>query len=201
MKLLLDLDGVLVDFVGGACRELGFEYPYDDPRNHLKYDIISVFNERKEDGTLRYKPGETEGITAKDFWAPMGEDFWANLQPYRHMGEVVSFLEGIFGQENICLLTSPCETPGCTKGKMRWINDHLPAYSRRFLIGPAKEFTARGNLLIDDYEGNAQKFRGAGGFAWVFPQMWNSRWKEKDAAVDLLKEQVLGFLENFRGLG
>jgi len=57
---------------------------------------------------------------------------------------------------------------------MRWIREHLPAYSRRFLIGPAKEFCANPrSVLIDDSETNVKAFFEAGGHTVLVPREWN----------------------------
>jgi len=54
--------------------------------------------------------------------------------------------------------------------------EHFPQFQRRFLFGPAKAFCASPErVLIDDYDGNVDKFRAAGGHAILVPQSYNSR--------------------------
>ena len=94
-----------------------------------------------------------------------------------------------FGEDNICLLTSPILTPGCIDGKMTWIRKHLPQYSRRFLIGPAKQFCAAPrHCLVDDSITNIKAFKEADGHTFLFPAPWNSRFKEQP--VQALKEWI-----------
>ena len=173
MKVLLDIDGVVADFVGGACRLHGVPDPYLKPENHGHYEIQDLV-----------------GIHGPAFWDPMGEEFWANLEPTTHMQEIVTLLTLQYGVKNICLLTSPVRTPGCIDGKMRWIRRHLPDFSRRFLVGPAKEFCAHENsILFDDSESNVRKFEAAGGRTFLVPGLWNS----------LHKLDALGAIQRFLG--
>jgi len=175
MKVLLDLDGVLANFVHGACRLHKVVDPYDRPENLGKYDIQEILN-----------------IPEEDFWKDMGEEFWSYLRPMRHMYDILTMLEGYYGRQNICLLTSPVRTLGCTRGKMRWIEEWLPSYKRQFLIGPMKEVCAhRNSILFDDYHRNIEKFEAAGGNAFLVPAPWNHKHSEHpvDALAQFLGEK------------
>lgn len=114
----------------------------------------------------------------------MGFKFWKNLSPLPWMHDVVGILEAEFGEEHICILTSPVRTDGCIDGKIAWIRHYLPQYRRRFLVGPPKEFCASPrHALVDDHEPNAVKFVEAGGHALLFPAPWNRRFKEEPVAA------------------
>lgn len=153
LKCLLDMDGVLVDFVKGAAKVHGFK-----PEDVDCWDFPAKF-----------------GIAKADFWGVLGSDFWAELEWSVDGKAILEAAERTFGKENVCLLSSPCDTIGCTDGKVRWIREHMPNYRRRFLLGPAKEFAASPNRwLIDDYEGNIESFTKAGGNAILVPRPWNA---------------------------
>jgi len=161
-RVLLDMDGVLVDFVGGVCKTHNKPWPYD-PDVQGSWDLEPLF-----------------GIQSPEFWAPLGYEFWAELEPYPHFREFLCALEDKFGARHICLLTSPPRTQGAIEGKLTWIRKHMPDYSRRFLIGPAKEFCAsERHVLIDDSEANIAKFQAAGGQTFLVPGPWNAGFKEK----------------------
>jgi len=161
-RILLDLDGVLVNFVGGACKLHNKPWPYTKDEQG-SWDIESLF-----------------GMTSPAFWSPLGYEFWRNLDPYPHMHQFVEALERKFGEEHICLLTSPPKQKGAIEGKIDFIRDHLPQYRRRFLVGPAKEFCASPrHALIDDSDANIEKFRYAGGQVFLVPGPWNHRFKEE----------------------
>lgn len=166
-RILLDVDGLLADFVEGAVRWHKAFYPNypHDPESQTEqtaYDIAGIF-----------------GMEQASFWEPLGFKFWSGLKPTPFMGEVLELLEGRFGQKNICLATSPCDTFGCLEGKKAWILKHVPQYRRRRHFGSAKEFfAAPWSALIDDYTKNCNAFVKAGGTAFLFPSPWNARFKE-----------------------
>lgn len=159
MKCFLDLDGVLVDFVGPACRFHGKGNPYTDGRG--PYDT--------------WKP---LGMTRADFLLPLPAGFWENL-PWTSDGrEIMSVVEREFGAENVCILTAPSGFPGCAEGKIAWIARELPEFYRsgRYLLGPAKYFAAGpGKVLIDDSPDNTFSWRAAGGNTFLLPRPWNQK--------------------------
>lgn len=166
-RILLDLDGVLVDFLGGACRLHDKTYvghPHD-PETQVEqtaWEIEPIFQ-----------------MTAPALWEPMGREFWKNLEPLPWAREVVGLLSKKFGEDNICLLTSPIRTDGCIDGKMDWIREHLPQFRRRFLVGPAKQFCASPrHCLVDDRTTNIEGFKAVGGHGFLFPAPWNHRFRE-----------------------
>ena len=159
MKCLLDLDGVLVDFMDGAHKFHGIPYDYDNnyPYDYGEWDIDEKTNK-----------------TAKEFWQPLGGDFWANLNWMVDGKAILELLEEVFSTENIAVLSTPTLHPESLSGKYRWIEKHLPDYKRRFLIGPAKWFCAHpDNVLIDDADHNVFAFRKCGGRAITVPRKWN----------------------------
>lgn len=163
-RCLLDMDGVLVDFVGGACNAHRVENPYaKHPLGDAAgaWDIASLL-----------------GMTEKKFWQPLNNaGFWAWLDWMPDGREILETVERLFGQENVCLLTSPNLSPWCASGKVLWIERNMPAYKRRFLIGPRKEFCAfPGNVLVDDNDKNVHDFVSKGGSAVIVPRPWNASW-------------------------
>lgn len=175
MKALLDLDGVLVDFVSGAQRLHGQPV---GPHLITDWDFY-----------------EGWGLTPESFWAPMGEEFWAGLDWTAEGRSILAVVEAAVGRENVCLLTSPCDTPGCVEGKVRWIRRYLPEYRRRFLVGPAKEYAAGpGRVLIDDSDANVIRFSAAGGNTVLVPRPWNSFKRSAASHIDLFVKGCLDSL-------
>lgn len=153
----LDMDGLLTDFVLAAHRAHGRERDLDPAS--IKWD----FN-------------EALGIPAKEFYTPMGYDFWKGVPWTREGKEFLARVEQIFGEENIVLLSSPVETEGGVEGKIAWIKREMPNYSRRFFIGPPKFLLAsRYKVLIDDNDKNINDFRNSGGTALLVPRPWNTK--------------------------
>lgn len=177
-QVLLDLDGVIVDFVKGICKLHGRDNPYEASSNHHGlFDMDKIWE-----------------MTASDFWSPCGYDFWMGLEFHEEAAEILEILSVTPGWNAVCILTSPCDTAGCVEGKRDWIRKNLPDFSKRLLIGSAKEFQTNGNkrLLIDDRNENVAKFRSAGGLAYTFPRPWNDGRFESAPWQKSLKSMLTG---------
>ncbi len=150
----LDVDEVLAGFSRAACERHG-----RDPATATTWTFWHQWP-----------------MSDEDFWGSFDEEFWANLPLTPEAEEIERCVRFNFGEENVCLLTSPSTGPtsACAAGKCRWIAKHFPRYSRRFLIGPPKHFCAHpGAVLIDDSDHNCYKFREAGGKTVLVPRPWN----------------------------
>lgn len=169
-QALLDMDGVIADFLGGAARAHDRPWPYDDPKALGVWETADLW-----------------GITVAEFWAPLrGADYWADLEPTADGFDILEAVEDAFG-DRVCLLTTPSKDPECPAGKLRWIAKHVPQYENRYLMGPSKEFcTGPNRLLIDDRDENVERFVAAGGTAFLLPRPWNKRHAEP--ALPALRE-------------
>lgn len=166
-RILLDLDSVLVNLVGGLCARFGWTYPCD------------LVDSSQRAQQTPYLLDEVFPITQDEIWSNVDRAFWANLDPLPWAFDVVSALESRFGAENVCLLTRPVDKDGCMDGKRDWIKKHLPDYVWRCLTGAAKDFCASPRrLLVDDHEENCKDFRAEGGHVFLFPAPWNRRFRE-----------------------
>jgi 5'(3')-deoxyribonucleotidase len=155
MKIYLDIDGVLADFVSGAFKAFGREDMTWPPNAS---DISEVL-----------------GVSMKDFYKrleDLGEDFWFNLEKYPWSDRLVAELQKI---GDVYLVTSPTLDPHCASGKMMWIRKHYPAlYADKVILMRSKEMLkAKGNVLIDDSVANCTAFIKVGGWAMMFKQPWN----------------------------
>lgn len=152
--IMLDLDGVLADFVGG-CEKL-----FSSDLKELDiWDIPKYIH-----------------MSPSAFWKTIQEEkyFWAELKPYPWARDVVNnCLE--FTGGNVSIVTNPALDPNCAGQKIWWINHYYPGLAREFFIGPQKHLLAKPNhILIDDSEFNCKKFKEYGGKAILFPQKWNN---------------------------
>lgn len=174
MRVLLDLDGVLVNFVKGCCELHGKRNPYTDEKNRGIWNLETLF-----------------GIELNQFWNGMEHAFWANLEPMDDAFELLEIVESIVPQKDICILSSPTRNPGCIPGKIAWIERFIPQYRRRFLIGPKKDFCANiRHILIDDYDKNVEDFRKAGGRSILVPRLWNTLHAKAGDTLSTVKEEL-----------
>jgi 5'(3')-deoxyribonucleotidase len=173
--LLLDLDGVLVDMVVPLMQWWGVRIESEDQYpQQFGWDVqgaIAYCLNRQ--GRMR------EGIDIRDlskevFWHRTPRSFWRDLQPYPTAINFVKFLEG--GPFDIYILTAHAN-PDCAAAKLDWIDEHLPKYRDRVLLGRPKHLAANEHsILIDDSPKNCEDFTRAGGTAIMCPRPWNERW-------------------------
>lgn len=173
--LLLDLDGMLIDMVVPLMRWWGIHISSDDQYpQQCGYDVKDAI------ACLLNQQGRMEG--AKDvhnmprdvFWCRPRRGFWQELQPYPTALSFIKFLER--GPYDIYILTTHV-SPDCAAAKLDWIDEHLPEYSDRVLVGHPKHLAANEHsILIDDCTKNCEDFTRAGGKAVQCPRPWNDRW-------------------------
>lgn len=152
--ILLDIDGVLADFVTGALEIHG--------RPYHKVTHWNFF--------------ESMGISADEFWRKIDEkgiDFWASLKAYPWLMYLVNTVEHFC--PDWTLATSPSIHHSCYAGKRLWVQRQFGKYFTRCMIGSQKHLMSReGVVLIDDSDDNCRKFMEKGeGISILFPQPWN----------------------------
>ena len=160
MIVFLDMDGVLVDFVGGINKVFSLPKEFPPP---------------KADGLPQWNWFENYGLTSREVNAVCDIDFWANLEWMHDGKQIFKYIEERVDQSNIYLLTTPMPNPGSGTGKMLWVNKHLPRYSERTIItqAPKSIFAGLDRLLIDDKDENVTEFVAAGGQGILVPRPWN----------------------------
>lgn len=179
-KILLDMDGVLANFVQGACDFLKVDNPY---RGTFKERTLGSFDILEH---LGMSPGEQD-----DFYDDINNvPFWEHLGVLPEACAIVAEAEAAVGTKNVCLLSSPSHMEFSMVGKVRWIRKHFPQFQDRYLFGKQKQFCADtvDHILIDDYEKNVDAFRAHGGQAFLVPRPWNKDHANEPILVDLLSK-------------
>ena len=152
--ILLDVDGLLANFVQGLIDTMSLPIKHDD------WDSWSYHQKL--------------GISDADMWAAThGDDWWLNLKPYPWAGYLVNSLKEF---ADVIYCTSPSLASDCTRQKIDWLRKHgfMSEAKNDYVIGPHKHLLARsGAILIDDSEANVSAFRNHSGVAWLFPAPWN----------------------------
>lgn len=172
-EILLDMDGVLVDFIGAACAA------------------------HNKDVTRDLPPGEFNlerawGITPREFWKPLDyQGFWSSLQPTSEASQLVQLAVDAVGADNVAILTAPNQSLWCLQEKLQWVQKHFPFLAERVLVGKAKRFcSAPLRCLLDDKDENVREFRHAGGQAILVPRQWNSMYCLQNYVVECVKEEL-----------
>lgn len=166
MIILLDMDGVLADFVTRSV---------EVAKLPISSDLVSEWNYFK-----KY-------MSSSEFWQCIDnyEGFWENLDPHPWAYELVSLCKS-FG--SVYYASAPALHHNCCEGKIKWLRKHnfMSSKKNEFMFGPEKWLMARhGRVLIDDNEENVKNFTFAGGEGYLFPQNWNSGVVKIDRVTDL----------------
>lgn len=163
MHVLLDMDGVIADFVTAALELHGQPDKLPTwPKG--EWDIAKVL-----------------GISTSQFWKPidqMGADYWHNLSPYAWADELIALIRQYSAYT---ILSSPGMGAEAPTGKILWLRQHVHSRFGDYLFGHQKWLCAKPDqVLIDDRDKNVDRFVAAGGNAILFPQVWNSNYAIKD---------------------
>ncbi len=183
---LIDLDGVLVDFVGSMSRALNLPWKPEECRGE-------------------YDPGKMFGVPT-DLFSLFGPDFWEAADWMPDGREIWSTVLRLFGEENVYLCSSPTHESSSPMGKLRWIERNLDGkWSRRYIFTPCKAVLARrGVMLVDDCDAIVQSFQAADGRAVLVPRPWNSLWHggclEGDFVARWVEEELGAELTSLTGL-
>ena len=159
-QILLDMDGVLCDFIGHTCTIMGM----DGEKAKQLWPLGA------------WELSEGLGINDRQAWDAIdarGEDFWASIPTLPWFSELYETC--LASCEKVVILTSPSLAHSSASGKVLWMQKHLGKSFRSYLIGPKKDVCARpGAVLIDDNDKNCSEFEKHGGRSIVFPAPWNS---------------------------
>jgi len=152
MRLFLDIDGVLAQFMKKSCETHG-----KPGYMAQKWDYF-----------------EDWGLTTAEFWDKIDaiEGWWDDLELYDNALDLIKLVEKY--DPNFKFLSAPHNSPCCYSGKFKLIKDLGYNPSRRMILTASKEELAfPGNVLIDEGPPNIEKFTDWGGEAILYPATWN----------------------------
>jgi 5'(3')-deoxyribonucleotidase len=169
--ILLDVDGVLADFVGAVLKLV----------NKPKVKIN------------RWDFHEQICMTANELWATIdlvGHDFWANIPMLPWVNKLIDVVYRHGMVDNTLLCTSPSLSDECNSGKIAWIRKNLPGFSRRFMVTPCKHLLRGDFILVDDSDENCERFWEIKQEAILFPQPWNKNRKHCDNRLQYVENEL-----------
>lgn len=190
---LIDMDGVLCDFIGHVLGKYGYTmkdlinahglenmpYPYDLD------ELFKPFGLKSEE--------IFESLTIDD-WVAMPKLPWANdlVKVLRnHFNDYVQLGIGL----HICTALpngSPKAVANAIIGKSRWVRKNFKRLSNRLLFSREKNiFASKRTLLIDDCEYNKDMFIKSGGIAVLFPAVWNSAYHHYNDPLEYVIPRIM----------
>lgn len=171
-KLILDLDGVFVDFADASCQ----------------------VHERPEYRVTSWNFFEEWGITEQEFWEPirnLGDYFYEHMvQPYPWAYDLLDVcLE--FDENCVFASVSGGGHAEDYSGKLRCVRKYfglqplivLPKGIKHMLAGVDR-------ILVDDSDENVYDFREHGGRAIIFPQPWNMVGYFSNERVEYVRKEL-----------
>jgi 5'(3')-deoxyribonucleotidase len=162
--IYLDMDGVLVDFVGGVFKR--YDIDPSEQANIKSWDFFAEYD-----------------IDEQHFWNTVAArvGFWRDLEPYPYAKAVFNMCHKYAEEVKIC---TSCGCPAAASGKNDWIKEHLGLASKDVIhiVDKWRLAYMPKTILIDDSEVNLAYWHNActaanrGLYAWsiLFPQPWNT---------------------------
>lgn len=169
-RILLDMDGVLSNFMGGVSKVFNI-----DVEKYHSWDVHKVFE-----------------LTEEQFWNTIHEHnpmFWSCLEPYEWAHYLVKIIQEM--SDDIYICTSPYQHRYCYGQKYEWISRYFPEFKERLIITNNKQLLAKPDtILIDDGDSNCKKFYQNGGEYILFPQTWNRNRDKTIERIMYVKKQL-----------
>ena len=164
MRIILDLDEVLVDFVGGSLKAHGWT------KEQYREKLV-----KGDWGCL----GQLlcNGGGAHKFWQPihaLGAAFWENLDEHPWCDDLLAIVKET--TDDWYIVSSPSHSCSSYTGKVRWLKNKFGSKFDKFALIPHKHiFANKDTILIDDREESVNRFVDTGGQGIVFPNHGNSQ--------------------------
>ena len=193
MNIYLDLDGVLVDFVGGLCKRCGKPYPYTQPESLGEWNCYGLM-----------------GLTKQEVFESLSDpQFWLGLAFTHDAMDILRACRRTVGPHGVSLLSCASGHPGAVYGKAMWQAKYLPGFQLAPVIEPnyddkdggddmprGKAVYARpGAILVDDSDANVEAYRDQGGPAILVPRPWNTRHVLADRAAECVTRELASITE------
>jgi len=173
-SILLDLDGVLCDFVGRVCEIFDLNRAKIVASWPIGVSNISIAIGIPEPKMLEVING-------------MGDEFWIGIKLYDWADELFDFCQDL---ALTYILSRPTHHPTSLSGKVRWLYNWKGENFIRYNLSWYKELSScRNSLLVDDLERNVEDFNKGDGKAILFPSYTNKRHAEF-GNITIIKEEI-----------
>jgi 5'(3')-deoxyribonucleotidase len=152
LKIYIDLDGVIYDWMSSALDVFKIDAKAADNRR-----ILKTYHEGLE--MIKSKKEVFNKIES------LGASYWENLKLFPWAN---TLYESLTGLGEVTVLTSPGSWTYAGRGKMLALKRDFEI--KNFILAKKKEVCAAPDcILIDDKKKNVTRFREAGGWAYLWP--------------------------------
>jgi len=162
--ILLDVDGVCVDFMRGALLAHGSDFQVKDMTSYRLEPYI--------------------GVTPTEFWRVIdaaGPEFWRDLDVYPWFDQLYN---GFKALGRVLFVTQPGWSWQSYAGKKMWFDKMFGRQFRDIHLTSSKDLLAQPTrVLVDDSPEHIASFLAAGGEACLFPQPWNGGLEPTEATI------------------
>ena len=185
MKLLVDLDGCLSDFLASALSIFGYDL-YDQS------EVGQGIRQRLLDNQKNTEPSPDIYlfVSKKQFWKEIdraGHEFWTNLPLLPWAKELWAKLNEEY-PESVYFCTSPSNHPDSSYGKAKWIWKHFK--TNKFVLTNHKYLLAKPDtILVDDTPKKLRKFEEHGGLVYKWPHQLILMGHDLDPSI-IVGEQI-----------
>ena len=187
IKIFFDMDGVLVDFAGGAAAALNQVLESGDisskkfrrlvtyegaDREPITVDFLESITEKKDAGIKRTQWEKRVTDAMFSIVGSGGHPYWSSLPSLPGYDQMIAVADRLVGLANVYVCTAPVidKTGGCESGKRAWIDSNtLVSAENVFVTGDKGSivslFPGDVCVLIDDRLKYCQAWEAGGGIA------------------------------------
>jgi hypothetical protein len=189
LRILLDMDCVMADFIRPAAALFGLSWEEVEPfwprgRFLLLQNLIPQ--------ALAAKTGAPVEWAEATFWKAIEgrEGFWAQLPEFEWTRQLLGIVQ--LNTADWYVASAPSRCPRCISEKREWLHRLLDVdWFDRLIPTPHKELMAKpGVVLIDDNPDNCERFRAEGGDAVLFPAHHNVNHGRADSPLGYVAAQL-----------
>lgn len=185
VQIFLDMDGVISDWLGAACKLCDIDLNDEEIREAIK----------TENGWLE------DFVDEKTLWKNIGDagvGYWENLELFPWSKKLYKKLEEL--GDDFAILTSPGKyteiASNACNGKVLWLDSHFNN-KEDYIFAYKKFLCANENaILVDDSPNKIDPFNEAGGHGFLWPDPLSLL--DGDINVDDTIDELVGYIKRMK---
>ena len=183
VKVMLDMDGVISDWIGAASKICDVDL--DDPKIRQEIKDEKGFLENHVDEQTLWRNIEEAGI-----------DFWENMELFPWSKKLYNAVKEV--ADEFTILSSPGKFPNTASqacaGKILWLDKHFDNHEDYILCYQKYRCADEYSVLIDDSENKIEPFEEHGGHGFLWPNPLSLM--DGDFNVDDTIDELIDFIKS-----